>query len=165
MSTTPRPRNNNWLASIIVGVLWSCASLLISTIVSQSRLEPVVLAAAGQSNGRSIWDGVYQDEQRRTGAQLGKSTCAQCHGDSLGGDSAPPLSGPDFLAAWTGKSLGDLYEKIQTTMPADAPGTLKPQQSIDLLAYILYLNEVPASDSRLEVDRPALNQIQIRGKR
>ena len=34
------------------------------------------------------------------------------------------LAGDGFLSAWNGRSLLDLTDKIQNTMPFEAPGTL-----------------------------------------
>ena len=56
----------------------------------------------------------------------------------------PPLAGMDFLTNWTGKTVGDLYEKTQTTMPATAPGTLMPEQAADVLAFMLKREQVHA---------------------
>jgi mono/diheme cytochrome c family protein len=128
-------------------------------------------AAAGQAapaaaaDDKTIWDGVFTDEQRRAGAQAATAACSSCHGEGLAGDIAPPVVGSEFLAAWSGKTVGELYEKVQTTMPADSPGTLRPQQAADMVAYILYLNDARAGENRLEPERAALNQIKIRPKR
>ena len=60
----------------------------------------------------------------------------------------PPLAGMDFLANWTGKTLGDLYEKTQTTMPATAPGTLTPEQTADIVAFLLSKDNYPTARQR-----------------
>ena len=62
----------------------------------------------------------------------------------------PPLAGADFLMNWQGKTLGDLYEKTQTTMPATAPGTLMPAQVADILAFY---DEVHAHECYLRTSR------------
>jgi mono/diheme cytochrome c family protein len=119
--------------------------------------------AAGQAPaGQSVWDAVYSKEQSRRGQELSKAGCVVCHGEGLAGsDLGPPLLGTDFISLWTGRSVGELYEKIHTTMPADAAGTLKPQQSADLTAYILELNDFPAGSNELGSEMAALNQIKI----
>ncbi len=45
--------------------------------------------------------------------------------------------GNDFAGNWGGKPVADLFEKIKTTMPEDNPGSLKPQQYADIMAYFL----------------------------
>jgi mono/diheme cytochrome c family protein len=115
------------------------------------------------AGGKTVWDGVYTDEQTRRGGSLSQASCVVCHGDELtGSDLAPALLGPDFIAVWSGRTVGDLFEKIQTTMPADAAGTLKPQQSADLVAYILKLNDFPPGTTELGSDLELLKQILVR---
>ena len=76
-----------------------------------------VLGAQGKASA-----GVYTEEQATRGEATYKETCAACHGDNLEGSGPmPPLAGADFLMNWQGKSLGDLYEKTQTTIPPPHP--------------------------------------------
>ena len=90
------------------------------------------LAVLGAQDGKAS-AGVYTAEQATKGEALYKEVCAACHGDNLEGSGPmPPLAGMDFLTNWQGKTLGDLYEKTQTTMPATAPGTLMPEQVADV---------------------------------
>jgi quinoprotein glucose dehydrogenase len=139
---------------------------VIAAITAAANL-PHAHAAGSQApaEGKTVWDAVYSAEQSQRGEEIAKSTCSVCHGDGLAGsDLGPALMGTDFVAAWSGRSLGELYEKIHTTMPADAPGTLKPQQSADLVAHILKLNDFPAGTTELASEMAALNQIRIRSK-
>ena len=111
---------------------------------------------------RSVWDGVYTAEQATRGEATYKETCAACHGDNLEGSGPmPPLAGADFLMNWQGKSLGDLYEKTQTTMPATAPGTLMPAQVADILAFLLKSSKYPAGSTALEGKVEALLPISL----
>ena len=121
---------------------------------------------AGAQAGKTVWDGVYSDEQSTRGQDLSKASCVTCHGEELAGsDLAPALKGDDFKAVWAGRTAAELFEKIQTTMPADRVGTLKPPQSADLVAFILKLNEYPAGSSELASEMPALQQIKITSKK
>src|SRR5687768_18173114 len=82
------------------------------------------------AQARSANDGVYTVEQAKRGEALYKEQCATCHGDNLEGSGPmPPLAGKDFLVNWQGKTVGDLFEKTHTTMPATAPGSLTPAQA------------------------------------
>jgi mono/diheme cytochrome c family protein len=73
----------------------------------------------------SVWDGVYTGAQADRGKALYAKSCAACHGSALDGSgAAPPLAGADFKGDWNGQTLNDLFEKTQTTMPADQPGSL-----------------------------------------
>ena len=123
-------------------------------------------AASSAQAGKTVWDGVYSDAQSQRGQDLSKASCVTCHGEGLAGtDLAPALQGDDFKAAWSGRTAAELFEKIQTTMPADRVGTLKPPQSADLAAYILKINEYPAGSSELASEMPALQQIKITSKK
>src|SRR5215212_9818145 len=66
----------------------------------------------------SVWDSVYTDSQALRGDSLYKESCAKCHGATLAGtDDGSPLTGSNFLGNWNGLSVGELYDKIRTTMP------------------------------------------------
>ncbi len=111
---------------------------------------------------RSVWDGVYNEEQVRRGEALYQKECARCHGVSLtGGEEAPPLSGGAFVANWTGTTAGDLAERIRTTMPPDAIGHLSRQQNTDILAQILNANHFPPGKAELPRETELLKQIRI----
>src|SRR4249920_3323096 len=67
---------------------------------------------------RSVWDGVYTEEQAKRGAVLFNAECASCHGSTgEGGEMAPALAGPSFTANYDGLTVGDLFDRSKTTMP------------------------------------------------
>lgn len=86
---------------------------------------------------RSVTDGVYSAAQAQRGAGLYKAQCVSCHGETLQGGVGPMLAGNVFVSAWAGRSLADLADKIQNTMPLQSPGTLSRAQAVDLTAYLL----------------------------
>ena len=126
------------------------------------------LLAAGliaQSTTRSVWDGVYTSEQSQRGAALYTGACAACHGTALtGGESAPPLAGGDFFSNWNGLTVGDLFERIRISMPADSPGKLSRQEDADILAYILSMNQFPPVKAELDRQTEVLKEIRIEPK-
>jgi hypothetical protein len=61
----------------------------------------------------------------------------------------PPLVG-HFIPDWNGTSLADLFEKVQTTMPLFAPGTLSANDTADILAFLLKANNFPSGATALE---------------
>ena len=127
-------------------------------------LQPRALAQDEQqaSEGQSVWDGVYTEEQARRGEALYQKDCSTCHGDRLNGTGeAPALSGGGFLSNWNGLTVGDLFERIRTTMPLDVPGKLSRQQNADAIAFILKANGWPAGATDLPPDPAALKQIRI----
>src|SRR5436190_8259794 len=106
-----------------------------------------LIGQAGQL--RLITEGAYSAEQAARGQQLYKVQCAGCHGNVMEGTSGPPLAGDSFLANWSARSLANLVDKIQKTMPFNLPATLSRQQSADLAAYILQSAKFPAGPAEL----------------
>ena len=133
-----------------------------ATFTALAALALAVFFAHAQGR-RSTRDGVYTDGQAARGEASYKTSCGSCHGETLAGSGAqnPPLAGPDFTANWTGQTLDDLLEKIQTSMPADHPGGLSRGTNADIVAYILKANKMPAGKNELPSDAEALKQIQF----
>ena len=107
--------------------------VLCAALCSYTLLQPLLLR--GQTpQARSITQGVYSSGQAARGQQLYKAQCAACHGNSLEGTVGAPLAGDSFLSDWSARSLANLVDKIQKTMPFEQPGTLTRPQATDLAA-------------------------------
>jgi mono/diheme cytochrome c family protein len=133
----------------------------VAVLIVGGFLASIGVALAAQET-RSVNDGVYTADQAMRGEGVYKEQCAACHGDNLEGSGPmPPLAGKDFLANWTGKTLGDLYEKTQTTMPATAPGTLTPEQAADIVSYMLSKDNYPTGSAALEGKMEPLLKIKL----
>lgn len=115
------------------------------------------------AQGKSTKDGVFTAEQATRGASLYGEQCASCHGEKMEGvaDLFPALAGDPFMKIWTGRSVGELYEKIATTMPALDPGSLKPEQVADLVAHMLNESKFPAGTTALAASADPLKTIKI----
>lgn len=111
----------------------------------------------------STREGVYTEAQATRGAAAYKTSCTSCHRENLGGSGAqtPALVGTAFLANWTGQSLDELFERIQSSMPADHPGGLSRTVNADILAYLLQANKLPAGKTELPPDANTLKGIQF----
>jgi cytochrome c len=119
-------------------------------------------AQAPAPESRSVWDGVYTEDQARRGGPIYRKECAACHGDMLtGGESSPPLTGGAFLANWNGLTMGDLFDRIRKTMPQSNPGRLTRQQDADILAFMLSVNKFPAGKSELYRQSEMLKEIRF----
>ena len=126
---------------------------------------PAFLARAAQSDTTSTTQsGVYTADQAEQGKALYTSTaCAACHGAELAGAGQnPPLAGKVFLGNWTDETVADLFSKIETTMPATKPGSLKPEETAQIIAYILSANKFPAGNTALSTDSAKLKEIKIK---
>ena len=134
--------------------------IAIVTIVALALALRFTVPASTRQESRSVWDGVYTAEQAKRGSALYLKECGNCHGQQLeGADMSPALTGPAFTADWDGLSVGDLFDRIRITMPADRPGSLPRQEIIDILAFVLNANQFPAGDTELPREVPALKQI------
>src|SRR5438105_15921778 len=74
-----------------------------------SRVGSVAHSQAGparRQGQRTIWDGVYTEEQAARGRLNYQQSCGQCHSDNLtgGGDGEPPLVGVSFMSQWWGRN-------------------------------------------------------------
>ena len=117
----------------------------------------VLLAVAAPS----VQGGLYTTEQAERGQALYDEKCTSCHGGlrDLTPGMVALLGDHTFRSQWTGRPLGELFGMIQETMPQDAPGTLSPGQSADLVAYILSGHRFPAGESALTTDVTVLMEI------
>ena len=139
-----------------VGIRCAFAAALAAYAMSGAL---AITAHAGQA--RTPAQGVYAADQATRGAALFKAQCVACHGAALEGAVGPALAGNEFLAAWAGRSTAELTDKIQMTMPLNAPGTLTRPQAIDIVAYILQVGKFPAGQAALSAD--ALPQVRFAG--
>jgi len=122
-------------------------------------------AQATPAAGTSVWSGVYTDEQAKRGEAFANKLCTSCHGPDLsGGEAGPALVGLEFLGNWNTLTVADFFDRVHATMPADAPGTMTPQQTSDITAYVFKLNKYPAGKTELPTDLALLKGIKIEGE-
>lgn len=114
----------------------------------------------------SVWDGVYSDAQATRGEAAYRKSCGSCHGEEMKGKGqTPPLAGPDFAANWDGMPVGDLFDKIQDSMPADRPGVLSKETNADIIAYMLKFNKFPAGSKELPPNPDELRNVKFETER
>src|SRR3989442_2735711 len=133
----------------------SMGRAVLSTIVSVCAVLLTVQAQQPQT----VLQGVYAENQARRGQTIYKAQCALCHGEMLEGRLGPPLTGDEFVSDFAKQPLSELFGKIRNTMPQDNPGKLTPQQTADILAYILQAGKFPSGRAQLSSDENALKQI------
>ena len=110
----------------------------------------------------SVWSGVFTEEQAKRGEAVYQQDCSNCHDPGLeGADMTPPLTGGGFTSNWNDLTVGDLFERIRLTMPADSPGKLSRQKNADVIAFILRANAWPAGTTELSRELADLKQIKI----
>nr|WP_298721087.1 PQQ-binding-like beta-propeller repeat protein [uncultured Steroidobacter sp.] len=104
-------------------------------------------------------DGAYTRAQVSRGNTVYTQSCVVCHGANLQGESGPPLTGDTFKQAYGGGTAEQLYDFVSRQMPQDKPGSLTQQQYLDVTAYMLSKNGIPAGSKDLST--ATLAQVQI----
>ena len=92
----------------------------------------------------------YTEAQADAGEAVYLTTCASCHLTNFqGAGEAPALAGPDFLNTWGPQPVAELLELVRTSMPPTAPQSLSDEEYTEVVAYLLSVNGVGASGTRL----------------
>jgi cytochrome c553 len=107
---------------------------------------PAPATAASTAGSGAGW---YTAVQAERGGKLYAAQCAMCHGAALGGGMGPALAGRSFWTQWGGKPFAVAWKEVHAKMPMQAPGSDAPAVSIDILAFLLSRNGVPAGSAEL----------------
>ena len=99
----------------------------------------------------STLDGVYTAEQAARGKDVYVRVCSACH--------ALDWYQGDVMRAWEGAPLLGFFELVRTSMPQSNPGSLKRREYVDMVAYILELNGMPAGQDALSSRASVLRNI------
>ena len=110
----------------------------------------LLATAAPQAQDKTTNSGVFTEAQVTRGEATYKKECNSCHGEGLEGDGfAPGLAGSEFMSAWNGTNVGDLYDRIRISMPPSNPASVPAQAKADIIAYVLKHNKFPAGQVEL----------------
>ena len=114
-------------------------------------LMVLILAVGLRAQTTAVKNGVYSKVQAERGKELWTKACASCHTpvDPPATMKGPALSGEVFLTKWSGKTVFELADGIQKTMPNDFSMELTAAQAADVTALILQMNGFPAGDREL----------------
>ena len=126
---------------------WSARRSAVGVACFSALVGAISLVAHAQA--RTVADRVYAGAQATRGQQIYNGQCLTCHGAALDGAVGPPLAGDAFLATWSARSLADLVDKIEKTMPPQQAGSISRAQAIDLAAFILRSGKFPAGTTEL----------------
>ena len=88
--------------------------------------------------------GWYTEEQAATGAKTYAQSCAPCHGANLEGGAGPSLKGASWQQLYGGAKLLTVWGEIKGPMAQYAGRMFTTTESLDLLAYLLQQNGLPA---------------------
>jgi mono/diheme cytochrome c family protein len=114
---------------------------------------PLALASVDARQMKNASEGVYTAAQATRGSTLYDTSCASCH-------ELSKFKGTEFANAWTDKPMTELHAAV-VSMPMDAPGSMKPQEYADIIAYFLSLNGYPAGQTELAGTDAAIKGVKI----
>lgn len=123
-----------------------------------------VAVGAAQSTDPStttVWQGVYSDAQAARGKVEYTTHCANCHRDDLSGYN-DILKGARFMEKNRESTIHSFFDKTRTTMPRGAPASLTDKVYVDIVSYVLKVNEFPAGAQELRIED--LPKVRVVGK-
>lgn len=97
---------------------------------------------------------LYTEAQAERGQTVFKNVCAECH-------EMEDLTNSDFRQNWDGSTLYELFDLIRTTMPDENPGTLTQQQYVDVTAYVLQINKLPAGETEFTGEETGAGAVRL----
>ncbi len=118
------------------------AGLLVSGFVSAqvAEVKPI--------DKDNILNGIYSQAQATRGERTYKTSCQTCH-------VAREYKGLIQQSENSHMQISAYFELISQTMPQDAPGSLSNDAYLNLIAYILSLNDFPATDAAAVTEPPS----------
>ncbi|HEY5566755.1 MAG TPA: hypothetical protein VIM81_05875 [Gammaproteobacteria bacterium] len=130
-------------------VVLGCAALALAASLLAG------LAAYGQSESRSIRDGIFSATQVERGRAWFDSVCMECH------EMEEYTAAGGYLEEMEGRTLWEVFEYVSLEMPEDDPASLAPRRYADVLSYIFSVYGMPAGDVDMPIDQATLEQIVI----
>ena len=113
--------------------------------------EPVMNPSASASTQT----GFFTRGQASRGERRFQQLCLECHRTN------------EITRIWFRGAIyetaGDLMNVISTTMPEGNPGSLSSREYVDILAFLLRLNDYPAGEEELPSDSSLLENVRIPG--
>jgi mono/diheme cytochrome c family protein len=112
----------------------------------------VALRASTNGLQKTTNDAVYTKVQADGAKAQYDKICAECHAFTVAAKKQAadlPLGDEPFLKKWEGKSLDELVSVIVLTMPNDGSAVVSDAEALNLVAYILQQNGMPAGATPL----------------
>ena len=133
-------------------VMTAAALTLVAGLASAAVQAP----RNGQPPARPVTTaaGVYTAAQAAKGEQVYMTFCVSCH-------PAGTYALPAFRDKWNGAPVSKLFDFVIDTMPKSEPGSLEPQDYVQVISYILKINGAPAGKKPLPLDIDELRKIRL----
>lgn len=127
---------------------------------SRTYLASAILSALFATYGSiasAQTPGPFTAAQAAAGDGLYQNSCASCHGADLQGNpTTPTLSGIGFSSRWGGRSAGELFRYIKSSMPPGSNTPLPDATVGNIVAQILQANGAMAGTAPLNSDTAML---------
>jgi mono/diheme cytochrome c family protein len=114
-------------------------------LVISASLPLLTAGVQAQDSAAAKTPGIYSDEQAGRGNGIFTKTCVECH-------TTKDMSNADFRLNWNGRTVFELFERIRTTMPESAPGSMTREEYADVTSYLLKLNGMPSGTATMPGD-------------
>jgi mono/diheme cytochrome c family protein len=98
-----------------------------------------------RSSAAGLPPATYFPAQAEHGEAVFKKTCATCH-------ASTQFIGQQFVENWNDRKLSDFYTLVRSTMPVNDPGSLKDDEYLGVLAYLLKSNKAGTGPDSLKPD-------------
>jgi cytochrome c5 len=151
--------------------LLAILAVILSACASASTADPAPAPAGGETSMPAAETGSGSDTpvvaepspgasstfsaaQADRGRDMFRATCTECHYSSEFSDS-------QFKFKWSRRSAGNLYQLILTSMPETEPGILTPEETVDLVSYILRMNGFEPGVGELAAERAVLDGVSL----
>ena len=136
------------------------ASLVLASAIAErtfAQAKPAATAKPPASAPKTTLSGIYTKTQAAKGEETYFNMCVNCHPKGY-------YSGAGFKANWNNRPLWDLWDWISNKMPKNDPGSLTPAEVVQVMAYILQQNKMPAGTVALPPNEKTLYGIKIQIK-
>jgi mono/diheme cytochrome c family protein len=120
-------------------------------LLSHALICLAVIPVLSAQEHKTVWQGAYTEDQAKRGAATYGARCARCHRDDLTGYNSV-LVGSRFMNDWREDTLDHFFNVVKQTMPRDAPSSLSDAEYLDIVAYVLKVNEFPAGAQDLTMN-------------
>ena len=138
-----------------LSIAFAAAALATATVMAFNPPD-------AEAQNKSVWDGVYTQQQAARGSASFTSNCARCHSADPNEDRRP-LAGKAFWQSFRESTVDRLLDYVSRNMPNGAGGTLEASTYADLVAFILSRNDLPSGAAELTKESAKGVQIIAKG--
>ena len=121
---------------------------------TSAQAKPTTGTKPAAAAAKTTLSGIYTAAQASQGEDLYYALCVTCHPKGT-------YAGTNFKNNWYNRPLWDLWDWISNKMPKNDPGSLSPAEVLQVMAYILQQNKMPAGATPLKANEKEMYGIKI----